>query len=152
MQYIDGTTYLVSGWHPSALLHHLCNILVYLWRSLRDLLDSRLFPRSRSLNIAQRLLQLPQLDLNLALCLLRVLHGDLFEALNSFNLLVHVVGLGLEGLEVVLDLVDYRGVLQERAIVPEVDGLGLVLEDLEFAAGVIVAFFEGSKGRGGAAA
>lgn len=144
--------YLVSGWHPSTLLYHLSNILVYLWRSLRNLLDSRLFPRSRSLNIAQRLLQLPQLDLNLALCLLRVLHGDLLEALNGFNLLVHVVGLGLEALEVVLDLVDYRGVLQERAIVPEVDGLGLVLEDLEFAAGVIVAFFEGCKGRGGAAA
>jgi hypothetical protein len=36
--------------------------------------------------------------------------------------------------------------------VPEVDVLRLILEDLEFAASVIVAFLEGCEGAGGAAA
>lgn len=51
-----------------------------------------------------------------------------------------------------LDLVDDLGVFEDRAVVPEVDGLGLVGEHLDFAAGIVVAFFEGREGGGGAAA
>lgn len=56
-----------------------------------------------------------------------------------------VVGLGLESAEALLDLVDNGGVLQDGAVVREVDGLGLLGEDGHFAAGVIVALLEGLK-------
>lgn len=42
----------------------------------------------------------------------------------------------------VLDLVDDGLVLQDAAVVGEVDGLGLLGQDLDLAAGVIVALLE----------
>jgi hypothetical protein len=43
---------------------------------------------------------------------------------------------------VVLDLVDDSLVLQDTAVVGEIDGLGLLGKDLDLAAGVIVALLE----------
>ena len=44
------------------------------------------------------------------------------------------------------DLVDYAGVVEGAAVLLEVDGLGLRLEEVEFAARVVVALFEGLEG------
>jgi hypothetical protein len=66
-------------------------------------------------------------------------------------LLVDIVGLGLEGLEVLLNLVDDRGVFQDGAVVAEVDAGGLVLQNLQSAAGIVIALLEVAEGGGGAA-
>ena len=44
------------------------------------------------------------------------------------------------------DLVDYAGVVEGAAVLLQVDGLGLRLEEVEFAARVVVALFEGLEG------
>lgn len=52
----------------------------------------------------------------------------------------------------VLDLVDDGLVLEDVAVVREVNGLGLLGQDLDLAAGVIVALLEGLERSGGLAA
>ena len=145
-------SYLVPGRHPSSLRHQSASILINLRCGLHDLIHSSLLPRPRILNIAQSLLQLPQLHLHLSLCLLRILHRNLLEALDRLQLLVHVVCHGLEALVVLFDLVDHGLILEDGPIVPEVNGLGLLGEKLDFAASVVVALFESCKSAGGAAA
>ena len=44
------------------------------------------------------------------------------------------------------DLVDYAGVVEGAAVLLEVDGLGLRLQQVEFAARIVVALFEGLEG------
>ena len=51
-----------------------------------------------------------------------------------------------------LDLVDDLRVLEDRTVVAEVDGGGLVLQLRDAAAGVVVAFLEVGELRGGRAA
>lgn len=135
-------SYQVSRWHPPPLLHHPLRILINLRRRLRHLVHRDLIPSPRTLDIAQRLLQTPQLHLHLSLRRLRVLHRHLLEGLDTPELLVHIVRLGLESFEVLLNLVDDLRVLEDGAIVTKVDGGGLVGELLDAAAGVIVAFLE----------
>jgi hypothetical protein len=53
---------------------------------------------------------------------------------------------------VVLDLVDDGLVLQDAAVVGEVDGLGLLGQELDLAAGVVVALLEVLERSGGLAA
>jgi hypothetical protein len=76
----------------------------------------------------------------------------LLERFNAPDLLVHIVGFRLERLEVLLDLVDDLGVVEDGAVLLEVDGGGLLLQLLETAAGVVVAFLEVGEGGGRCAA
>lgn len=134
---------MVPWRHPSALLGHLLHILVNLRRRLHNLIHRSLIPRPGPLNIAQRLLQPTQLHAHLIPRLLRILNRDPLELLNRSQLFLDVVGGRLEVLEVGLDLVDHGLVLQLRAVRREIDGLRRVLQLLDFAAGIVVAFLEG---------
>lgn len=145
-------THIITRRHPSPLLHQPGDILINLGRSGHNLIHRRLLPRPRPLDIAQRLLQTPQLHLDLLLGLLRIPHRHLLELLDRRQLLVDVVGDGLEGLEVGLDLVDDGLVLEQGAVVSEVDALGRLGEGLHLAPGVVVALFEGRERAGGVAA
>ena len=115
----QSNSYLVTRWHPSSLLDQLLRVLVNLRSSLNDLINGGILPGTSTLNVAQGLLKTSQLNLNLALGLLRVLQSNLFEALDSFDLLADIVGLWLEGLVVLLDLVDDLRVLEDAAIMLE---------------------------------
>lgn len=61
---------------------------------------------------------------------------------------VDVVSGRLEALEVVLDLINDRLVLQDLAVVGEVDGLGLLGQHLNLAARIVVTLLEGLEGGG----
>ena len=139
-------SYLVARWHPSSLLDKLLSVLVDLRSSLSDLINSSILPLSSALNITQGFLKTPQFNLNLALCLLGILQSDLFEALNGLDLLTDIVGLWLEGFVVLLDLVDHLCVLQDTAVVGEVDCLGLFGELLDSSASIVVSLLETRKG------
>jgi hypothetical protein len=112
---------------------------------------SKILKRSRTLNIRQRLLQILQLQLNPTLRLLRILHSLRLKRLNGLHLPINIIRRGLEVAEVLLDLVDDGLVLQDRAVVREVDLGGLFGELLHSAAGVFVALLEGLEGGGGLA-
>lgn len=114
--------------------------------------DSEVLEGTGSLDVLQGLLQVGELSLDLALGLLGVLNSLGLEGVDGLDLAANVVGSGLEGLEVVLDLVDDGLVLQDAAVVGEVDGLGLLGQDLDLAAGVVVALLEGLERSGGLAA
>ena len=113
---------------------------------------SEIFKWPGLLNVLQCLLQVLQLQVDAALGLLSVLHSLGLEGLNGLDLSRNIVRRGLEGAEILLDLVDDGLVLQERAVVGEVDGLRLLRERLHAAAGVVTALLEGLQGRGGLAA
>ncbi len=113
---------------------------------------SQLIKRPRTLNIPQRLLQILQLLINLPLRLLRTLHSLRLKSLNRLNLSIHIILLDLEVIELFLDIGDDVGVAEGVAVGGEVDGLGLLLEELDAAACVVVALFEVGEGVGCAAA
>lgn len=140
-------TYQVSRRHPSSLLDQTGRVLVDFGGGGGDLVDGELLPGSRALDVVQGLLQALQLNLDLGLCLLGVLDGDLLEALDGLDLLAHVVGFGLERLEVLLDLVDDGRVREHAAVVAEVDRRGLLRQDLHPASGVVVSLLEVGQGR-----
>ena len=112
---------------------------------------SEVLKRPGSLNVLERLLQVLQLRINLALGLLGALHSLGLESLNGLDLSLHIVLLGLESIELLLNVGDDVLVLQDAAVVREVDGLGLLGEDLDLAARVIVALLEVGEGLGGIA-
>lgn len=141
-------SYLVTRWHPSSLLDELLDVLVNLWSGLNDLIDGSLFPWSCTLNITQSLLQTSQFNLNLALCLLGIFESDLLEALDGLDLLVDIVGLWLESLVVLLDLINNLSVLQNSAVGREVDFLGLILELLDSSTSVVVSLLKVGKSCG----
>jgi hypothetical protein len=118
----------------------------------RDTHDSEVLERTSSLDVLKSLLEVNQLRVDLALSLLSVLNSLGLESIDSLELAGNVVRGGLEVLEVVLDLVDDGLVLQHLAVVGEVDRLRLLGEDLDLAAGVVVALLEGLKRGGGLAA
>ena len=111
--------------------------------------DSEVLEGTGSLDVLQGLLQVLQLGLNLALSSLGVLNSLGLEGIDGLQLAVDIVGSGLEGLEVVLNLVDDGLVLQDTAVVAEVNGLGLLGQGLDLAAGLVVALLEGVEGGGG---
>ena len=108
--------------------------------------NSQILERSRRLDVLQRRLQFPQLVVYFALRLLRALDGLHLKRLDGFDLPVHIVRGRFECLEVSFDLVHYAGVVEGAAVVLKVDGLGLRLEQVEFAARVVIALFEGLEG------
>lgn len=112
---------------------------------------SEVLERTSRLNVLKSLLKILQLRINLALGLLRALHSLGLESRNRLDLPLNIVLLGLESVELLLDVGDDVLVLQEAAVVGEVDGLRRLGEDLDFAARVIVALLEVGEGLGGIA-
>jgi hypothetical protein len=83
---------------------------------------------------------------------LGVLDGLDLEGVDGLELAAHVVGGRLELAEALLDLVDDGLVLERGAVGGEVDGGGLLREQLDLAAGILVALLEGLEGGDGLAA
>ena len=109
---------------------------------------SQILKRPRLLNILQRLLQIHQLPIHQSLGLLRILHRLRLKSLNRLDLPPHIIRHGLERLDVLFNLVDHGLVLERGAVTGEIERLGSFGEELDFAAGVVVAFFEGGEGGG----
>jgi len=103
------------------------------------------FKRPGFLNIRQRLLQVLQLTVHNVLGLFGALDGLSLKRLNSLDLTADVVRLWLEGLELLLDVVDDGGVLQHASVVGEVDRRRLVAQLLHLAPGIVVALLEGHQ-------
>lgn len=114
--------------------------------------DSEVLEGTGGLDVLQGLLQVLQLSLNLTLGSLGVLNSLGLEGVNGLELAVDIVGSGLEGLEVVLELVDDSLVLQDAAVVAEVNSLGLLGEDLDLAASLVIALLESLERGSGLAA
>lgn len=112
---------------------------------------SEVLKRPSRLNILQRLLQVLQLRVYLALGLLRALHGLRLKSLDGLDLTADIVLLDLEAAELLLKIIDNSLVLEDGAVVAEVDLLRLLGEDLDLAARVVVALLEVGEGLGGAA-
>ena len=113
--------------------------------------DGQVLEWSGLLNVLQCLLQVLELNIDVGLCLLGGLDGLGLESVNGLDLAVDVVLLGLESVEMLLNVVDDGRVLEDTAVVGEVDGLLLLLKLGELAAGVVVALLEGSERGGGLA-
>jgi hypothetical protein len=109
---------------------------------------SEILKRPSLLNVPQRLLQILQLLINHGLGVLRALDSLGLERLDGLDLAAHVVRGRLEGLELLLDLVDDGRVLERAAVSGEVDRLRQLRQLLNLAAGVIVALLEGDEGVG----
>jgi hypothetical protein len=133
----------MSGW--AAATSSYPNISVLSTSSIPSLktYHSQVLERPSLLNILECLLQIPQLLINHTLRLLGALHRLLLKRLDRFNLPCYIVCLGLESTEGFLDFVDDGSVLKNAAVMAEVDGLGLLGQDGDFAARVVVALFEG---------
>jgi hypothetical protein len=82
-----------------------------------------------SLNVLQCLLKVLELSVDLGLGLLGALNSLGLVGLDGLDLAVDVVLLDLEAVELLLDVVDDGSVLQDGAVVGEVDLLGLLGQD-----------------------
>ena len=102
-----------------------------------------------SLDVLEGLVEVLQLSIDLGLGLLSALEGLGLVCFDGLDLAADVVLLDLEAVELLLDVVDDGGVLQDGAVVGEVDLLGLLGEDLDLAARIVVALLEGLQGLGG---
>jgi hypothetical protein len=109
---------------------------------------SQIGKRPGVLDVLQRLLQVAELLVDDALGLLGALEGLRLKRLDGLDLPAHVVRLGLEGAKLLLDVVDDGLVLEDAAVVLEVDRLRLLREDRHFAARIVVALLEGLQGGG----
>lgn len=87
-----------------------------------------------------------QLHVDLALRRLSIFDGLCLERLDGFELLIKVVGGGLEGTVRLLNLVDDGLVLEDGAVMTEIDFLRGFGEDGDLAANVLVALLEGLEG------
>jgi hypothetical protein len=105
---------------------------------------SQISKRPGLLDVLQSLLQIAQFLVYDALGLLCALESLCLKCLNRLDLPAHIVCLGLESAELLL--VDDGLVLEDAAVVLEVDGLRLLGEHGNFTARVVVALLEGLKG------
>jgi hypothetical protein len=112
---------------------------------------SEVSKRPGVLNVLERLLEIAQLLVDNGLGLLGALQGLCLEGLNGLDLSAHIVRLGLESVELFLDVVDDGLVLEDAAVVLEVDGLRLFGQDRHLAARIVVSLLEGLEGGGGIA-
>lgn len=112
---------------------------------------SKILEWSCSLNVLQSLLQVLQLQIHTSLGLLGILNSLGLKSLNGLDLPSYIVCDGFEGAEVLLDLIDDSLVLEESAVVCEVDLLRLFREEGNATTGVFVALLEGLEGGGGLA-
>ena len=101
------------------------------------------------LDVLQGLLEIAQLLVDDGLGLLCALDGLGLESLNGLDLPSYVVRLGLECVELLLNVVDDGLVLEDTAVIGEVNGLRLLREDGNLAARIVVALLEGLEGGGG---
>lgn len=143
---------LVTRHHPSALGHQLGGLLVDGLLGSGNLINGKLVEWPGLLDVLERGSEVLELQVDGLLGGLCVLDGLDLEGLDGLDLAGDVVGGGLEGLEALLDLVDDGLVLEDGAVVGEVDGGGLLRELLDLAAGVLVALLEGLQGGDGLAA
>ena len=141
-------TCLVARNGPAALGDELLGALVNLRLGSSNLINGEVGERPGVLNVLQCLLKVAQLLVDNGLSLLSALDGLGLEGLDGLDLPVYVVGLGLEGGELLLDIVDDGLVLEDGAVVREVDGLGLLGQHGNLAAGIVIALLEGLKGCG----
>lgn len=111
-----------------------------------------LLERPGSLDVLQGSLEVLELQVDLLLGGLGVLDSLDLEGVDGLELAVQVVRRGLELLEALLDLIDDGSVLEDAAVLGEVDGGGLLGQDLDLSAGVLVARLEGLQGGDGLAA
>lgn len=140
---VDAKTNLVSRYVPAALGDELGRLLVDRRLGSRDLIHREVLKRPRRLNVGERLLQVLELQADLLARGLGVADGLDLEGLDGLDLAAHIVRGGLERREALLDLVDDGLVLEEAAVLRKVDGRGELLEQLDLAAGVLVARLEG---------
>lgn len=94
-------------------------------------------------NILQGRAEIRQLGINLVLGSLRILDSCGFEVFDRSQSIRDVVSLRLERLEGGLNLVDDGLILEDGAVVREVDFAGGVLQNGDLAAGILVALLEG---------
>lgn len=118
---------------------------------LRKTYHGELVEWSSGLDVCKSLLQVLQLSIDLALGLLGAFHSLCLESLNGLDLSLDVVLLWLESVELLLNVVDDVLVLQDAAVLGEVDGLGLLGKDLNAAARIVVALLEVGERGGGVA-
>lgn len=104
-----------------------------------------------SLDVLKCRLKVLKLSIDLGLGLLGALDSLGLVGLDGLDLAVDVVLLDLESVELLLKVVDDGGVFQDGAVVGEVDLLGLLGQDLDLAARIVVALLEGLEGLGGGA-
>lgn len=116
------------------------------WRQRSSTYHSELVKRSGLLDVLQRLREVLQLEVDLLLGGLGILDGLDLEGLDGLELARQVVGGGLEFLEALLNLVNNGLVLQDAAVVGEVDRGGLLGQHLDLAAGVLVSLLESLEG------
>jgi hypothetical protein len=83
---------------------------------------SQIGKRPGILDVLQRLLQIAQFLIHDSLGLLGALNSLRLECLDRLDLPAHIVCLGLESVELLLNVVDDGLVLEDAAVVLEVDG------------------------------
>lgn len=105
--------------------------------------DGELLKGTGVLNVLEGGGEVLELEVDGLLGGLGVLDGLDLEGVDGLELAVDVVGGGLEGGEALLDLVDDGLVLEAGAVGGKVDGGGLLGQELDLAAGVLVALLEG---------
>jgi len=140
---------LVAGNGPATLGDELLGALVNLRLSSGDLVNGEVSEWPGILDVLQGLLEIAQLLVDNSLSLLCALDGLGLESLNGLDLPSYIVCLRLESVELLLDVVDNGLVLEDAAVVVEVDGLGLLGEDGDFATRIVVALLEGLEGSSG---
>lgn len=148
----SNSTNLVTRHHPSALGHQLGGLLVDGLLSGGNLINGKLLEWSGLLNVLEGGSKILQLQIHGLLGGLGVLDGLDLEGVNGLDLAADIVGGGLESLEALLDLVNDGLVLQDGAVLGEVDGGGLLGQLLDLAAGILVALLESLEGGDGLAA
>jgi len=104
---------------------------------------SEILERPGLLDVLQSLVQVLQFLINHTLRLLSTLNSLGLESLNGLHLPFNIIGCWLECLELFLDIVYDSAVLEDAAVVLEVDCLGVFRELLDLPARVVVAFFKG---------
>jgi hypothetical protein len=142
---------LVTRNGPSSTADQLGSSGVDIWTSGSNILNGELVERSGTLNVLESLCELPQLSINLNLRLLSILDSLSLEGLDALELGLEINGVWLEGVERGLDLVNNGLVLEDVAVLREIEGCWELFELGELPAGVFVALLEGREGGGSVA-
>jgi hypothetical protein len=122
--------------YPRAKNHHIC-------KGIAATYNCELFEWPRCLDVLQGGLKVLEFEVDLLLGGLGVLDGLDFKSLNGLELARNVVLGRLERAEPLLDLVNDGLVLEDGAVVGEVDGCRLLGEELDLSAGILVSLLEG---------
>jgi len=118
----------------------------------RSTYDSEILEWASLLDILQCLLQVLKLQINSVLGGLSVLDGLALEGLDGLDLAADIVSDWLEGLEVILYRINNSLVLEDGAVVGEVDSRRRLGELLESATRILIALLERLEGGDGLAA